>query len=529
MMNAQHRPAKRIIRLRLCVSCLLAIALFTIKAQAQMLPVQGTEHPAKPNILVVISDQLNWDFIAAAGNKYVKTPNMDRLCGMGVRFDRAYTINPVCIPARISLLTGKRPGMFGVHVPKEAGAKKTDMIQYVREKKVATRLQQSGYKTYYGGKTHFGPRGYEFLPEDMGFEVYASEREYRGEDCVPKAIETLDKHRKDNSGQPFFMITSLMNPHDICYAHIKNNRFDMEKIMSRTKGGGWKAKLRASVLRNLEIPEGYPGAGGYEPVDYYLSQAPPLPDNYLPQRNEPGIISGKGEAASGMAAAFGRYRNDYDSTDWLLHRYAYCRFVEDVDRELGQLLDGLEASGMAENTFIIFTSDHGEQLGSHQMAGKGLFFDEVCHVPFIVSHPGIEKARVDTVNLLSNGLDLLPSVFELAGAPPDPDWEGKSIVPLLHTASARLNRTAVPVEFSTGLGMVTRDFYYGIYVSGKTNHEQLYDIRKRPLQMENDALLPACAPALKNHRDLFRRTHQQTLEGFEHPEGFLKYIRMGVN
>lgn len=497
---------------------LILLSTFMSRIYAQMPKKKCHESTEKPNILLVISDQLNWDYISAMGNSYVKTPNIDRLCRTGVRFDRAYAINPVSIPSRVSMFTAARPSKFGVFVPDEIEAEHTNIVPYVREKKIAFHLQQQGYKTYYGGKTHF-----RFSPKDMGFEIYAGSEEYRGVDCVPKAIAKLKKHAADHSDQPFFMVASLMNPHDICYAHIKDNRFDMEQILERTDGEGWKAKLRVSVLENLKIPEGEPGAGGYEPIDYYLRQAPPLPDNYMPQENEPSIISGIGEE-KGMASAFGRYRGQYDETDWLLHRYAYCRFVEDFDRELGMLLDGLEASGMAENTFIIFTSDHGESLGSHQMAGKGFFFDEVCHVPFIISHHSIDGGRVDSVNLICNGLDLIPSVFELAGAGADPTWEGKSIIPLLHDANHKLDRDIIPVEFVSGMGIITHNFYYGIYTSGKANNEQLYDIRKRPLQMENDALDPAYSKVLDDHRHHFKTAHRETLVRYGHPEVFMRYL-----
>jgi arylsulfatase A-like enzyme len=476
----------------------------------------------KPNILWIISDQLNWDYLSYTGNRYVHTPNMDRLCKEGIRFNRAYAINPVCLPSRVGMITGNRPSRFGVHVPKGITVERTDMVAYAREKNLAGKFQQEGYKTYYGGKTHFGSRGYEFFPQDIGFDVYANQFEYRGVDCVPKAIATLNAHAANHASQPFFMVASLMNPHDICYAHIRDNRYDIEKIADRTKGTGWKALLRESVLENLKIPPGEAGAGGYEPVAYYLRQAPPLPDNYRPQTDEPGIISGEGQP--GMAAAFGRYRGIYDDTDWLLHRYAYCRFVEDFDRKLGLLLDGLEASGMYDDTVIIFTSDHGESNGSHQMAGKGLFYDEVCHIPLIVAYPAFKGGTADTINLVSVGLDMIPTLFELAGVAADPELEGLSFAPALRQPGHRLNRDAVPVEFSTGLGIITHDFYYGIYYSGNKNNEQLYDLRKRPLQVANDALDPVYRDILIRHRKLFSQLNGKTLEHYGNPVQFSRYL-----
>jgi choline-sulfatase len=314
-----------------------------------------------------------------------------------------------------------------------------------------------------------------------------------------------------------------MNPHDICYAHIKDNKFDLEKIYDRTDGEGWQKLLRESVLSNLRIPEGEIGAGGFEPLDYYVKNAPPLPDNYLPQSNEPDIISGNGKK-KGMSSDFGRYRGQYDSLDWLLHRFAYVKFVEEIDQEVGELLRGLKESGYGDDTYIIFTSDHGEQNGAHQMAGKGLFYDEACHVPLIVAHPSIDGGRVDDSNLISNGLDLLPTIFELARVASQFDFEGQDLSSLFYDADKRLNREYVPVEFSTGMGLVSSDYYYGIYFNGNINNEQLYDMRKQPLQMVNDALNSEYEDALKTHRNEFKRMNNKTLESFGYHEGFMKFL-----
>lgn len=477
----------------------------------------------KPNILLIISDQLNWDYFSSMGNQYVNTPNIDKLIAKGIRFDKAYVSNPVCIPSRVSMFTGKRPTYFGFHVPKGIDYKGKNVIDFVENNQIANELKQVGYQTYYGGKDHFGWQDYAFTPQDLGFEVYADSKEYRGVDCVPKAIQTLKNHKSDHPEQPFFMVTSLMNPHDICYAHIKDNKFDLKKIYDRTNGGGWQDLLRESVLSNLRIPEGEKGAGGYEPIDYYLKNSPPLPDNYLPQSNEPSIISGNTEK-EGMASSFGRFRGHYDDIDWRLHRYAYIKFVEEIDREIGELLEGLRENGLGDDTYIIFTSDHGESNASHQMAGKGLFYDEVCHVPFIVSHKSIDKGWVDRNNLISNGLDIIPTVFSLAGIKPQIEFEGRDLSPLFNNNKSILEREYIPVEFSTGMGLVSKDFYYGIYFNGDKNNEQLYDMRKKPLQMTNDALDPKYDQILKTFRKEFKILNEDLLRSYGNPEGFMKFL-----
>ncbi len=492
-------------------------------AESKAVEQVGKSH-VRPNIILIISDQLNWSCFSGMGDKHVKTPHIDRLLSRGVRFERAYAMNPVCIPSRISMFTGLRPSRFGFHVPKPGiDFAKTEMRAFVKERNIAGQFQKSGYKTYYGGKTHFGVRGNEFHPADMGFEVYAESTECRGQDCVPKATAVLKQHKSRHGESPFLLVASLINPHDICYVHIKDHRFDLDLIKKRSAGAQQKL-LRESLLSTLKIPEGVQGAGGYEPIDYYLKNAPSLPDNSQPQAGEPSIISGEGETGGGMAAEFGRYRGQYDSTDWLLHRFAYTRFVEVIDREIGLLLKGLEESGLAENSYIVLTSDHGEQLGSHQMAGKGLFYDEACHVPFIVSHERFSGGRVDRTTLVNNGLDLLPTLFDLAGVECPMPFEGKSLAGVLRDPRVKLDRQYVPVEFSTGMGIIAADFYYGIYYNGKANNEQLYDIRKLPLQMVNDAPDPDYAEQLRIHRQAFKQVHQEVLKSYRFPPRFMKYL-----
>jgi len=500
---------------------LLVFSLINVRAQVD----------ERPNIILIICDQLSWERLSEDDTSHFKTPVLDSLSNSGLFFDRAFTMNPTCIPQRISMFTGQRPTKMGIHVPKPGiEFTRTDMVEYVRQQQVATQFQEAGYKTYYGGKTHFGISGYEFFPEDMGFEVYSTYEEYRGADCVPKAIETLENHAENYPEKPFFMVTSLINPHDICYAQIKDHNYDIEAINERLSSDlEWVQKLKESVLNTLKIPEGEEGAGGYEPIDYYLSKASPLPDNFEPQENEPSYVSGIGEDYEGMASEFGRFRSDYDSIDWLLHRYAYDRFVEVIDHEVGALMAGVAQSGISGKTYVIFTSDHGEQNGSHRMAGKGLMYEESVHIPFIVTHPDIAAGRRDTVNLVNAGLDLLPTLFDLAGIRPLEDYEGLSLKPLFESEQNTLEREIIPVEFSTGMGIISKDYFYNIYYNGDYNNEQLIDLRKCPVQMFNEANNAEYSAVLETMRDSFASINGKTLEYYSYPERFIKFLDIDLS
>lgn len=114
------------------------------------------------------------------GIEYVETPNIDHLMTHGLHFDRAYVTNLVCIPSRVSMFTGKRPSYFGFHVPNGIKYNRVDVKNFVKQNQIVTQLQQAGYETYYGRKDYFGWQDYTFHPKDLGFEVYANSKEYRG-------------------------------------------------------------------------------------------------------------------------------------------------------------------------------------------------------------------------------------------------------------------------------------------------------------------------------------------------------------
>ena len=109
-------------------------------------------------------------------------------------------------------------------------------------------------------------------------------------------------------------------------------------------------------------------------------------------------------------------REKYTQNQWRLHRWAYCRLTEMVDREIGTVLDALKEAGLQENTLIVFTSDHGDMDSAHKLEHKQVLYEESVRVPFIMSYAGrIPAGVIDDTHLVSNGLDLLPTLCDYAG------------------------------------------------------------------------------------------------------------------
>ena len=179
-------------------------------------------------------------------------------------------------------------------------------------------------------------------------------------------------------------------------------------------------------------------------------------------------------------------RENYSEERWRLHRWAYCRLTETADRQIGTILDALRESGKEEDTIIVFSSDHGDMDSSHKLEHKDALYEESCRIPLIISQKGsMIGGRVDTAHLVSNGLDLIPTLCDYAGIRhPEHDLEGSSLKPIADGAEHTEWRDTLKVESEFGRGIITGNFKYNVYFEGCRN-EQLYDLSERPAEMRN--------------------------------------------
>jgi arylsulfatase A-like enzyme len=355
-----------------------------------------------PNVLLIVTDQQTHQLLSCAGTNWVDTPASDRLAAQGVRFTRAYATNPVCVPSRFSMFTGRMPSAIGLrHNQTEGGATFSETED---RQSLGHLLQGAGYRTLYGGKTHW-PIG--LTPERLGFERYfcSDERERL-------AVETAGLLRGElaDSSQPWFTVASLINPHDICYHAIR----------AYAEQPGNEELQEARMVTNAQnreidnLDEALLPPTGISREDFLRDHLPPPPQNIAPQQGEPEMI---GELMD--ERLFRRHvREHWTTQDWQLHRWAYARLMERVDKQIGVIVDALDASGQAEDTVVILTSDHGDHDGSHGLEHKTILYDEAARVPYIMRHPGRIPAGVtDDGSLVSVGLDLMATCCDYAGLP----------------------------------------------------------------------------------------------------------------
>ncbi len=429
----------------------------------------------KPNVVFIMTDQQFAEAMSSRmGNEFINTPNMDQLAAEGVVFSRAYCNNPLSMPSRSSMFSGYYTHQTGI--TKNNNKNSTDNEKYKQElPNLGQYFYNAGYKTAYFGKSHLS---YDVNSlKESGFEL-ANESD---NDSV--VSQDAVNYLKTKLKQPFLMIASYTNPHNICeYAR---------EISGRTQKyscGAIASPTESDVL-------------------------PPLPVNHKPQLNEPDGLAVLRRAYQTQTGLFPV--GEFSENDWRKLRWAYYRMIEKVDAEIGLVLKAIKDAGLEENTLVVFTSDHGESAGAHGWNQKTVLYEESVRVPFIVRYKG-KITSTNTDKLVNTGIDILPTLIDYAGLKIPKNLPGYSLKPILTGKKLTKWRDHVVVETNlaqaTGLvngkipnleaRMIRTDIYkYCVYSHGK-QRESLVDLINDPGEMNNLATNPDFKSVLIQHRAL---------------------------
>ena len=421
----------------------------------------GAEQAApRPNILFIMTDQQHAGMISCAGNEFLKTPALDSLARDGIRFERAYAANPVCVPSRISMATGVMPGRLGVF----SNRMQANVPQEVDVNSLGKLIQRAGYDTFYGGKVHMCR---ELNPPSAGYDAVVRDQR----DALPDACAEFIQRERE---RPFFAVASFINPHDICFAHAAH--------IGKTP----------KAMRHVE--QLYRQAAALP-----LDQLPPLPANYAIPADEPETI--ESHLSPRAVTPAGTMRKDYDDRQWRIYRWIYCRLTEQVDEQIGRILAAVQTAGLEETTLILFTSDHGNMDASHRLASKGLFYEESVRVPFLMKLKGvIPPGQIDDEHLVSTGLDILPTLCDYAGADVPGTRLGHSLRKIAEGRPVDDWRRYVVSENAGGRMVRSGRFKYCVYGAAGAIQESLVDMQDDPGEMRNLASLAEHAESLQQHR-----------------------------
>ena len=472
MIPVPHFYLRRFVAMAVCVLFIATIAPAT--------RVQGAPQP--PNILYIVTDQQHAGMMSCAGNEYVKTPAMDSLAATGVRFERAYCTNPVCLPSRVSMMTGHYPSYFGIRAN---GDGRRPIPENALPQCLGWVFRNAGYETAFGGKRHW-PKNMN--PESLGFtNITKDERDGLAQACAAFLEKSHDK--------PFLLVASFINPHDICYmaidAHARAEQREGLYPQSRVE--------RERLAIALQPPD------GVSQSDFFKLHCPPLPANHEVPPREPTLVT------EHLGNGFKRYvRDHWTDRDWRLHRWAYCRLTEMVDAQIGRVLAALAETGLERKTLVVFSSDHGDMDSSHRLEHKTVFYEEAARVPFIVSFPGVTPpGSVNRTHLVSAGNDLFPTLCDYAGVDEPAGLPGRSVRSLAEGRQPSDWRDQLVVESRLGHMLRTARYKYNAYESGE-HREQLIDLQTDPGEMVNLAEDPQYAEILNDHRTRLHRWVEQT-------------------
>ena len=384
--------------------------------------------------------------MSCAGNEWLETPGMDRIADEGTQFTDAYCPYPVCVPSRASMLTGRMPS--DVRASGGYG-------EAFRDEELGNLFADAGNTCAYAGKWHVPSMRH--VDPGHGFEELCGIDDHR----VPEVCETFLAEDHD---KPFLLAAHFDNPHNSC-----------EWARDYTPPWG--------------IIEDAPPA-----------ECPPLPSNFAIPPYEPQIIRQRIDNHWAMGAM-----EDATLDEWRQYRHAYFRMIELADQGMSRILDALEEHGHAENTLVVFTSDHGDAHGAHQLVQKTFLYEEQARVPFLVRPPAGTEPRMSDA-LVSTGLDLLPTLCDYAEIEPPTDLPGRSVRGLVggETVDWRPYLVAEtggdPGDRFQGRMIRTNRYKYIVYHEQRHN-EQLFDMETDRDELVDLSNSDRYADVLEAHHD----------------------------
>ncbi len=382
----------------------------------------------RPNVLFLISDDLN-NYLGCYGDTRAKTPHIDALAARGVRFEKAYCGYPLCGPSRNSLLTGLYPNSSGILAN---GLIFRQTIPSHLSLPQAFRLE--GYFAARIGKLyHYN------VPNSIGTNGHDDPGSWELE-MNPAGVDRRDE-------TPIFSLTPGQYGGTLSwYASPKSDEFHTDAMLA--KDAEWVLE-RCAKEPNRPF---FLAVGFYRPHTPYVAPEEPYFGYYPPESMRP-YQSVKDNPAEIPAAALGSYKKDQDRLTEELHRkcaQAYYASISFMDAQVGRVVAALDRCGLAENTVIVFTSDHGYHMGEHGLYQKMSLFEGCARVPLLIVAPGKTKGGV--VNEPVSHVDLYPTLTELAGVKAPANLQGQSLVPMLKDPAAKGRGWALTQVVRGGVG-----------------------------------------------------------------------------
>lgn len=462
----------------------------------------------RPNVLILFADQMRGDFLGCAGHPVVKTPTIDRLSDEGVRFPNAYSPDPICVPARASLVTGNYP--FRCTGTKTNGGRIKD-----DQPKMPEVFSRAGYQTYAAGKLHFVPysppgeprllHGFQqaaIMEEGRILKQYAPHSDMDGLEDYHDYLKTV--------GWAGYERAHGVGNNDI---HPSPSPLPKEHYVDAWVADRTIAYLRQHSERNLNSPfflfAGFPRP--HAPYD------PPRPyDTMYDPRDVPAPLTTADERKRTPTKEVERISRAWDRFPPQMTQLARAYYMAQIsfqDEQIGRIISFLEETGELEQTIVVYTADHGDLMGDFGYFGKQSFYRGSVNIPFIIRMPGSRPAEfsADSTSQALVGLqDIFPTLASVCGIGAEKgagleQVDGIDLSPLL-TGSQFAGRQWIVSTCGDDprqLFMVADQKWKYCY-SQVGGVEELYDMENDPGELENRAQLPGSAPVIDTMRERLR-------------------------
>ncbi len=375
---------------------------------------------SKPNLLFILTDQQRADSLACYGNNHVQVPNLNRLADESFVFADAYVSQPVCSPARATLLTGTYP-----HTARVPACN----IRLPEDLPTIAELVDDDYECAWLGKWHLGNE----IFAQRGFDTWVgTEDSYRAHYASPERLGHLSDYHH------FLLDQGLEPDRELLGERVFSRHFEASLPEPLTKAAFLGERTADFIRAQGERDRPFVAFVSY--LEPHPPHTGPLNDLYDPATVPVGPNFRKKPAANAallnrVMAAYYMESEEYGfdlrtEAGWRGVRARYWGNVSLVDRSVGKILTALEESGQADNTIVVFTSDHGEMVGDHGILGKCVMYEESVRVPLLIRDPRRGRTQTRIPGNVSH-IDLLPTLLDLMDQTIPEHLQGESRVPVL--------------------------------------------------------------------------------------------------
>ncbi len=431
----------------------------------------------RPNIVVVLVDDLRWDDIGCAGHPFARTPNIDRVAHEGIRFRNAFCTTPLCSPVRGSLLTGLYTHHHGILDNTNRSAASHKLITFPLV------LQKAGYATAYVGKWHMGNDD----SARPGFDHWVS---MKGQGTSFDPVLNVNGKPVKHKGHT----TDALNEH-------------AEQFVRRQKDKPFCLYIAHKALHPelVQYDDGSisdPSAARFMPAKRHQKL---YADEAIPRRlNVTDSLAGKPALLRKIKDLPPLSRKTGTSDETIRDR---LRMLAAVDEGVGSLFKALEETDQLDNTVLVLLSDHGYWYGEHGLSvERRLPYEEALRIPLLIRYPPVVKAG-QTNDDFALSIDLAPTLLDLAGVKNQPAMDGRSLTPLLRGESPEDWRTSFLIEYNTdtvfprvltmGYRAIRNKRWKFIRYQDLGGMNELYDLKIDPYEMNNMIKDPSANKVLK--------------------------------